>query len=330
MKSVILDVDTGTDDAMALMLAVAHPALDVRAVTCVGGNVSLEQVVANTLGILELMGAGHIPVAAGLAEPLIEPAQDASYVHGSNGVADIELPTPTRSVEDVHAVELLRRTLAESTEPITIIALAPLGNIALLLRLYPEVHAKIERIVFMGGAVGAGNATASAEFNIWHDPEAAEMVLRSGVPTTMYGLEAFYQVTIDAETIGELASSTQPVQAVLGGLLSHLASISVDESRIVGAGWAAIGDAGTVCAVIDPDGLVLRTAPVEVSLAPGPTRGQTVVDLRTGLGAGGAETHEQESHIKVVLDVDGPRYARLFLEAIDAVSSAAPATSPGE
>lgn len=327
MKSVILDVDTGTDDAMALMFAVAHPELDVRAVTCVGGNVALDQVVANTLGILELMGAGHIPVAAGLAEPLLEPAQDASYFHGANGVADIELPVPTRAVEDVHAVELLRRTLAAAQEPLTIIALAPLGNIALLLTLHPEIHAKIERIMIMGGAVGAGNATASAEFNIWHDPEAAEMVMRAGVPITMYGLEAFYQVSIDAERIASLADSTEPVRRALGGLLSHLAAVSVNEARIVGEGRAAIGDAGTVCAVIDPGALVLATAPVEVSLAQGPTRGQTVVDLRTGLGAGGSDTHEQASHIQVVLDVDGPRLAALFLDTLDPASVARATTA---
>ncbi|WP_113718220.1 nucleoside hydrolase [Arthrobacter dokdonensis] len=330
MKSVILDVDTGIDDALALMLAVSHPDLDVRAVTCVGGNVSLEQVVANTLGILELMNAGHIPVAAGLAQPLLEPAQDASYVHGSNGVGGIELPAPTRGVEDVHAVELLRRTLAASTEPITIIALAPLGNIALLLTLHPEVRDKIERIVFMGGSVGTGNATASAEFNIWHDPEAAEMVLRSGVPTTMYGLEAFYRVTVDAGRIAVLVASQNPVDRALGGLLSHLATVTADEARIPDKGSAAIGDAGTVCAVIDPGALVLTAAPVEVSLAQGPTRGQTVVDLRTGLGAGGTETHEQTSHIQVVLDVNGPRYATLFLDTLAAAGGTAFATNPGK
>ncbi|MFC9984325.1 nucleoside hydrolase [Microbacterium keratanolyticum] len=313
---VILDVDTGIDDALALLLAVRHPALDVRAVTCVGGNVPLAQVVENTLGVLALAGGEDIPVAAGMSAPLIEPARDASYVHGENGVADLRFPAHTMSPVPVHAVELLRRTLMDADEPLTIIALAPLTNIAVLLRMHPEVTNKIERILFMGGAVGAGNATAAAEFNIWHDPEAADIVVRSGVPTTMYGLEPFYRVCCDAETIASFDGATDPVGATAGALLRHLAQVTEDEARIVHPSGAAIGDAGAVCAVIDPAGVTVRRAPVSVALHDVQTRGQTVVDLRSGLGAGGEITKDAQGNIDVVLEVDGDRYARLFLDAV--------------
>ncbi|PPL19774.1 nucleoside hydrolase [Microterricola pindariensis] len=316
-RPVILDVDTGIDDALALMLAGLSPALDVRAVTCVGGNVHLEQVVQNTLQVLELIGRRDIPVAAGARQPLLESPIDASYIHGSNGVADAVLPAASRQPEGVHAVELLRRTLQDADAPVTIIALAPLTNIALFVTMYPELLPRIERIVFMGGAVGAGNATASAEFNVWHDPEAAAIVLRSGVATTMYGLEAFYAVTCSAEQIAALgAAAPGSVASTVGTLLAHLAVVTENEERIAGVGAAAIGDAGTVCAVIDPDGLTLRRAQVEVALAPGITRGQTVVDLRTGLGAGGAETHEAAGNVDVVLAVRGESFSRLFLETV--------------
>lgn len=313
---VILDVDTGIDDALALMLAVRHPALDLRAVTCAGGNVPLSQVVENTLAVLALAGADAIPVAAGAHCPLVEKAQSASYVHGRNGVADLDLPAHDRSPVDMHAVELMRRTLVESAEPVTIIALAPLTNVALLLRMYPAVSERIERIVFMGGAIGLGNATAAAEFNVWHDPEAAEIVIGSGVPHTMYGLEPFYRVTCDAETIARLCDSGSPTESIAGRLLAHLAVITEDEARIPAAGAAAIGDAGAVCAVIAPGGVTAVSAPVTVSLAPGPTRGQTVVDFRNGLGAGGEITRGRTGQTSVVTEVDSAAYASLFLAAL--------------
>lgn len=316
MKSVVLDVDTGVDDALAILLAVGHPELDVRAISCVGGNVALDRVVANTLSVLALAGGGHIPVAAGMSLPLVEKPQDASYVHGANGIADLPQPEHDLRAVPEHAVELMRREILACPTPVTLIALAPLTNIAVLLRMYPDVARNIERIVVMGGAVGAGNATATAEFNVWHDPEAAAIVFDSGVPLTMYGLEAFYAVTCDAETIADLQSSAQAPSAFAGGLLAHLADMTREEERIVGLGAAGIGDAGTVCAVIDPDGLTIRRAPVEISLVGAATRGQTVVDLRTGLGAGGEVTSGVRGQVDVVVGVDAERYVSLFLDTI--------------
>ncbi|GAB3810540.1 nucleoside hydrolase [Tessaracoccus terricola] len=310
---VVLDVDTGVDDALALALAVRHSALDVRAVTCVAGNASLEQVVDNTLAVLALAGAGPVPVAAGMTAPLVEPARSAGHVHGSNGLAGLTLPPHGREPEPVHAVELLRRVLEEADEPVTVIALAPLTNIAVLLRMYPHVAGRIAGITMMGGAIFVGNATPSAEFNVWHDPEAAEIVLGSGIPVTMYGLEPFRRVTCGPGDVAALRSAGDPLRRAAGELLAHLDTVTGEDGdggRVVG-----IGDAGAVCAVIDPDGVTTRHAPVSVALAPGITRGRTVVDLRTSTDTA-RPTPDHDGPVRVVTDVDGARYRRLFLEAL--------------
>lgn len=326
---IILDVDTGVDDALALLFAVRHPDLRVRAVTCVAGNVGVEAVVRNTLLALDAAGAGDIPVARGAATPLVAPARDASYVHGADGMGDLDLPGPKRELVDVHAVELLRREILAASEPVTLVLLAPMTNAALLLRTYPEVTANLARIVFMGGSAGFGNATPVAEFNTWHDPEAAAVVLGSGVPLTMYGLDVFYQVAVPGPVAEELAGSADAGARLAGRLLLHQAARGVGrDDRVPDGGGGIVGDAGAVCAVVEPDGLVTRRCPVEVELAPGRSRGQTLVDLRTLPGE--REVHGQPStahaieggsagrdkKLDVALDVDRLRYRELFLTTI--------------
>ena len=183
--NIILDVDTGIDDAMAIMFAARHPQVAIKAISCVAGNTSVDPGGETTLRVLDLIHAPDIPVAIGARRPLIEEARSASEVHGESGLGSVSLPPSRRKLDDRGAIELLRSTLMSSDQPITIVALAPQTNIALLLRTYPEVVDHIEQIVFMGGAVGIGNATAAAEFNVWHDPEAAHIVLTAGVPLTM-------------------------------------------------------------------------------------------------------------------------------------------------
>lgn len=313
-QPVILDVDTGVDDALALLLAVRHPALDVRAMTCTGGNAPLAQVVQNTLRVLDAAGAGPIAVAAGAHRPLLEAPQHAAAIHGADGLADLGLPPSARTPEPVHAVELLHRTLVESPEPVTVISLAPLTNIALLLRTHPEVRDSIARIVMMGGAVGTGNATAAAEFNVWHDPEAAAIVLGDGLEVLMYGLEPFYRVSVTHADVERLRAAADSAPRLAGALLTHLIGIDATEERVADD-RVAIGDAGAVCAAIDASPLVTRRAPVEVALAPGATRGQTVVDLRTMEGADISVTRPVPP-ATVVLDADPEPYRRLFLEAL--------------
>ncbi|MFJ6085665.1 nucleoside hydrolase [Streptomyces sp. NPDC092369] len=313
---VIIDCDTGVDDALALLFAVRHPGLDLRAVTCVAGNTDVDGVVRNTLTVLEVAGAGDVPVARGAERPLIEPARSARHVHGADGMGDLPgLPTPTRAPADVDAVTLLRREILASPRPVTLIPTAPLTNIALLLRTHPDVVRNIERIVFMGGAVATGNATAVAEFNVWHDPEAAAVLLTAGVPITMYGLDVFQRVVVPGPDVRRLRASTDPAARLAGDLLAHRPATPDADGDDPGGG---IGDAGAVCTVVDPSGITTQLLPVEVSLAPGPTRGQTIVDRRLRLGE--SEIHEgtRPRHlVDVALDVDVPRFVKLYLDTVE-------------
>lgn len=311
---VIIDCDTGVDDALALLFAVRHPGIDLRAVTCVAGNTDVDGVVRNTLTVLEQAGAGDIPVARGAARPLIEPVRTAQHVHGLDGMGDLGLPAPTRVAVDVDAVTLLRREILASPRPVTLIPTAPLTNIALLLRAHPDVVRNIERIVFMGGAVATGNATPVAEFNVWHDPEAAAVLLTAGVPITMYGLDVFERVVVPAADVQRLRASSEPSLRMAGELLAHRDPATSGDPTPTGG----LGDAGAVCAVVDPDGLTTELLPVEVSLAPGPTRGQTVVDRRRRPGE--SEIHEGEREVTLVdvgLGVDVERYVKLWLTAVE-------------
>ncbi len=304
---VILDVDTGIDDALALLLAARSPALDLLAVSCVSGNAPVDQVVRNTLKVLDAAGATDVPVARGADRPLLEPARDARHVHGDDGMGDIGWPDSTRSAVGVHAIELMRATLEAAPAPVTLVPLAPMTNVALLLRAYPHLAETIERIVFMGGAAAIGNATAAAEFNVWHDPEAAAIVLTSGLPVTMYGLDVFYEVTIDEEQAARLAAAADAAAQLAGRLLQ----------RQHGRHIATVGDAGAVAAVIDPEGLTTSQHPVRIELAGTWTRGQTLVDRRSWAGDLEHDPHGlPAARVDVALGVDADRYRSLFLDTI--------------
>ncbi|MFB2557193.1 nucleoside hydrolase [Herbiconiux liangxiaofengii] len=312
---VLLDVDTGVDDALAILFAVAHPEIDLVGITCVAGNTSLENVLANTLKVLDIAGAPDLPVAAGARRPLIE-ASRASHVHGSDGLGDLGLPVSKRVPDARPAVDLARDLLLASDRPVTIVALAPQTNLALLLRLYPEVVPKIERVLFMGGSASGGNATAVAEFNVWHDPEAAAVVIDSGVPTFMYGLDVFNQVTVDEARATALVEGESGSGRLAGALL-HYQMADPESTDDPGSFGGHIGDAGAVCALVDPGALRVERLPVRIELE-GASRGQTVVDRRRRMGEDAVHaTGAATAHwVDVALDVDRHRYAELFLETI--------------
>src|SRR5215211_6239358 len=168
-KRIALDVDTGTDDALAILYAVGHPDLELCGISCVAGNASLDQVVIKSCKVLDATGAGDIPVAPGASQPLVERARRKDSPHGSDGLAGIRLPETTRRPSPLHAVELMNQLIMDSSQPISLVTLAPKTNVALLLNEHPNVAARIEQIIFMGGAVNR----RIAEFNLWQDPEAA-------------------------------------------------------------------------------------------------------------------------------------------------------------
>lgn len=311
---VIADVDTGVDDALALLFLAAHPNIDIRAVTCVAGNAGLEQVVANTLDVLDAAGSSA-PVAAGCDRPLIGEPRDATGYHGANGIGNLTLTRSKRPHEPAHAIELMRRVVDESVEPVTLLSLAPMTNVALFLRMYPATAAKLERIVIMGGTASAGNASAVAEFNVWHDPEAAQIVLESEVPTVLYPLDVFSRVVVDAPAVDELRAAGRPGTGLAADLLDYQTSLG-DLPADIPSG-AKIGDAGAACFLVAPEHFGVSSHPVDVELAPGRSRGQTLIDRR--LRPGEDEEHDSARAVRVsdvALTVDGAAVAELFAQTL--------------
>lgn len=312
---VVLDVDTGADDALALLLAATHPRVNLLAVTCVAGNVPLPRVVHNTLAVLDHTDApDDLPVAAGCDRPLLAAPIDASHVHGSTGLAGIDLPaSTTRSLVDGHAVDLLRETLRAAERPVTLVTLAPLTNIAMLFRLAPDlVRAKVARVVSMIGAVGAGNVTAAAEFNAYADPEAASVVFSFGLPhtpLTMYGWDVFHRVSVPMTDVAQLHGSPRRPAALAGRLLAAYREVfDLDEPYV--------GDAGAVCVALDPEGITAEVRPTYVETS-GRSRGDTVVDRRPHfLDVDTDPNGPPPPEVAAAVDVDVLRYRHLFLDTL--------------
>lgn len=319
MKPVYLDVDTGIDDALAILLAVEHPALDVRGITTVDGNVDLEQVTRNTLQVLDVAGAYDVPVVSGASHALAGPSEEsASAVHGNDGLGGANLPAPSREAAGADAVAFLRDELLAADTPATLIALAPLTNIANLLEEAPEVTPKIERIAVMGGSVGPGNATPVAEFNIYHDPEAADVVFSAGVPILMYGLDVFYKVRFTRHEVSQWFGAGANGRADLAdmgvrGLAAHLLHFAMDN---FGVEDASIGDAGCVACVIDESGLTTQRLPVVIETEGRYCRGQTVVDRRPGAIQRLNRSAEEYSPVDVGLEIDVEFYRTMFKKTI--------------
>jgi len=313
---VILDVDTGVDDTYALMLAARSPRLDLRAVTCVSGNTPVDHVVANTAYVLDVCGAEEIPVARGAARPLLAEPHHATEIHGVDGIGGFSRPSDRR-IERVHAVELLRRVLMTAIgegETITLVPLGPQTNIALLLRAYPEVAPGIERILFMGGSASVGNVTSVAEFNVYADPEATAITVAAAgeldIPLTMYGLDVFYDVPVTRADGARLRDSLDSAAQLAGQLIDF-------QATTFGTDGHTVGDAGAVCAVIEPGGLTTERHPVSV-VTSGPSRGQTVVDRRPWVGeTDPVRAHRNGTYTDVGLSVDSARYRELWLSSFE-------------
>jgi pyrimidine-specific ribonucleoside hydrolase len=294
--AVALDVDTGIDDALAILYAVAHPALQVAVVTGVSGNVELAQVMTNTCQVLAAAGADATPVAAGASVTLAGGGSRAhAHNHGTNGLGDIVLPDPVRSLEPGGAVQLLRRQLVTAPEPLIAAALAPQTNLATLVREYPDVTEHIERIVFVGGRITELNPPGVAEFNVGHDPEAAAAVLHAGIPLTMYGLDVFEQVVVPESTARRLAGHVHPAIRLAGQLL------------LVRRGHL-IGDAGALVLLTNPELFAVEPLRIAVALT-GDERGRTLVDA--------SRSDPSATSVDVVTAVNAAQAAQAFISVIN-------------
>ena len=203
-RPIIIDTDPGIDDALAIAIALFSEELDVKLITTVAGNVSLEKVTNNALRLLAFFEK-DVPVAAGAEHPLICELVDASNVHGASGMEGFDFPEPKKELLcKENAVNAMYHTIMESSEPITLVPIAPLTNIALLFSVYPEVKEKIQEIVLMGGSASRGNKGVMSEFNIATDPEAAKIVFDSGVPIVMAGLDVGWKALVMPEDTEKL------------------------------------------------------------------------------------------------------------------------------
>jgi pyrimidine-specific ribonucleoside hydrolase len=274
----VIDTDPGVDDALALLLAVASPEVDLRLVTTVHGNVELAHTTENALRVLHLAGRSDVPVAAGARSALVHPQSErAGHVHGARGLGDVELPPSPAAVDPRPAVVALADVLLSSAEPVTVATIGPMTNLALLLAVYPEAAARIGRLVAMGGSASrGGNTTAAAEFNVWADPEAAQAVFSSELPTVMVGLDVTLPTVLSADGIARIAAAGpigRTAMAILAQYLEYAA-------RTYGTTGAVVHDALALTEAIVPGTLRTVRRDVVVDTGLGFFRGQTLVDRR--------------------------------------------------
>ena len=274
-KPVILDVDPGHDDAVAIMMACGAPGLDLLAVTTVAGNATLPKTTRNALRILSLIGRTDVPVAAGASGPLERTLRTAEDIHGESGMDGPEIPEASFEPDGRGAVELIADTLRASPEPVALIPVGPLTNVAALLREHPDLKAKISRVSLMGGSMGLGNTTPAAEFNIFVDPEAAREVFDSGLPITMSGLDVTHQAGVGAAERDRLRG-IGGIGEVVAGFLDFFAETY---EGVFGFDAPPLHDPVAVAAILHPGVLKTRPMNVQVECESDLTRGETVCDF---------------------------------------------------
>ena len=276
---IILDGDPGHDDAIAWVLAKGSPMLDIRGVTSVCGNQTIEKTTYNAQRICTLIDL-HVPTAMGRLRPLISDPIIAPTVHGESGLDGPALPEPDFELEDMDAVSLMVKLIQESDEPITLVPTGPLTNVAALLMAYPELKEKIARISLMGGGVQYGNWTPAAEFNILVDPEAAAVVFESGIPIIMAGLDVTEKAMIFPEDFERIRALGNRVAVIVADWLEFFYQFH----RSLGYEGAPVHDAVAVAALLHPEIMESQDLYVQVETAGDFCKGATVVDFYGALG----------------------------------------------
>jgi pyrimidine-specific ribonucleoside hydrolase len=309
LKHVIIDTDPGIDDALAILLAFSSPELRVEALTTVVGNVSLSKANVNALKLLEFLRRDDVPVASGADRALLRDARDASEFHGKSGLGEAMLPEPKAGISSKSAVSIILEKVEELGEELTLIAIGPLTNIAAAILVESSLVRRVGGLVMMGGAFamtpyGHGNANAVAEFNIWHDPEAAKIVFDSGIPIRAIGLD----VTTDPKN-----RLTKEVYDEIEGLDTRRSCLVADLSRGLVRRFNGLNlhDPLAVATVIDPSISETLKCKVEVETKGEHTRGMTVVDRRSYRRVTGPE-----ANVDVCVSVDSERFHGMFMDRV--------------
>ena len=302
---IIMDCDPGHDDAIAIILACASEKLDVRAITTVGGNQTIAKTTNNALRVLAFIDK-KIPVAMGANNPLRRELEIAPSVHGDSGLDGPELPQPKEEALKISAFELMAKVVEESDEKITLVPTGPLTNIAIFLLSYPHLKSKIERISLMGGSAIGGNWTASAEFNILVDPEAADIVFKSGIPITMSGLDVTHKAQVYPEDIEKIKNQGGKVAVMVGELLEFFIKF---HKEICGWEFAPLHDPCAVAWLINPDMFTSKKLNVQIDIDGEHTTGCTVTDF--------LNRFKLEPNTDLLLDVDRHQFVDMLIDAVN-------------
>lgn len=307
MRKVIIDTDTASDDAIALIMAFMEKDFDILAVTVVAGNVPLEMAVQNALYTRELCKSEHIPVYAGSAKPILRALDTAQDVHGCDGLGDIGLPLQGRSPAEEHAVDVLIQLINQNAGEIELITLGPLTNIAIALLHEPALAEKVKRCFMMGGSGNhIGNVSPLAEYNIWADPESARIVFDSGMPITMVGIDANVRSAFfDQQDIKNLlAIGTEKAQFAVNiqGTLNTFIQELYDFNGF------DLPDPLTMAVAIDPSCCKTEASAVYVIIGDGLGRGMTVIDTKGYYG--------EKNLVDVAVDVDRQRFLEILHKAL--------------
>ena len=298
-KPIILDMDPGIDDAAAIAVAVNHPDLDVKLITTVAGNVSVEKTTLNALKLLTFFDKA-IPVAQGAKAPLKRPFEDAAYIHGESGMPGYDFDQPNRQAMSTNAVEAIHHVLQQADEPITIIGTGAYTNLAQLLTKHPEDKPQIKEFILMGGSISVGNVSSVAEFNVFTDPDAAKIVFDSGLPITMIGLDVTLKALITPETTQALLELGRPGK-MLHGLITAYGDVHT--------GGKPMHDVNTILYAVNPN--LIKTTPAAIDVVTdGPAIGATVSDFQH-------RWHPTDFYnANVGIDIDAANFHTWFLEQV--------------
>lgn len=296
---IILDTDPGIDDAAAIAAALLDDEIDVKLITTVSGNVSVDKTTLNALKLVEFIGR-DVPVARGAEKPLLRKLVQAIAVHGESGLTGYEFKTPVKKIESIHAVEAMKNTIIESEEPITIVAIAPLTNIALLFSLYPECRKKIKSIVLMGGSASRGNITPAAEFNFYVDPESAKIVFESGVEIVMCGLDVTTKALLTESDVTELSKINRVSNMLCSLFLSYHGGNLKD--------GLMMHDLCAVAYIVKPELFQTIDAHVDIETSGAYTAGSAVVDIDNFCG--------KPENARVCMEIDNDNFKKWFADIL--------------
>lgn len=314
-RNVIIDCDTGMDDAVALLLALRSPEFNVLGITCVNGNVGLDNVINNTLRVVEHSGK-DIPVYAGYSSTLmVAGEEDAAAVHGKDGLGGLPFPKPEKKVENEHAVDFIVRTFMDAKEPMDWITLGPLTNAAMAIRREPRIVEKISQLTMMAGGVDAGNTSVMSEFNVYFDPEAARIVFDSSIPKMMVPLDPLWAGGhLTEENLEQLktGAAEKPWCDMASQIFNKTMSIMEELGRLAGfeRRFVSPPDLLAVAVAIDPTIAEIKEYPIFIETTGEYTRGMTVIDRRLFTHM---NVDAKREKVGVALTVDQEKYAELVL-----------------